>query len=403
MICSGLDAVVAGAGIGGTGVALLLANAGADVLLIERVAEPKAVGAAILLQPNGLAVLYGLGLREALHAVGTPLRTGAVLDATGRTLLTMPVPHFGEGLDHALVLRRSDLLALLHEQVAAHPRITTRFGTTVTAVTAKGHVSLETAGRRDALVADLVIGADGSHSAVRTQGQFRDQVRTGVEYIRALGPPHPLTGFHEYWTGLGLFGAAPLRDGTYFYASVAAPPLAAAIAHRDLGGLRRAWRDALPLAGTLLDAVDDFDQLLINRVDRVDCARFIDERIVLLGDAAHAMSPNLGQGANSALVDAVVLIDALRRAPDLGSALMTYDARRRPAVRAIQDTADQLARICEWSHPLARRVRDTVVRLGGHLINPERGARAAQQEDPAWLFATARQPGMASVDGDQRA
>ena len=390
MNCTDLHVVVAGAAIGGTATALLLANAGARVTLVEKIPAPTAVGAALLLQPNGLAVLAGLGLSDRLHLSGVELRQATIADTAGRPLLVADIPTYGRGLDHALVIRRSDLLNALLDRVARHPRIALRFGTAITAATPNGHVTLDHDGRPDTLVADLVVAADGLHSTIRDQGRFGATVRPGIEYVRALGRLHPLVGAIEYWTPLGLFGMAPLRDVTYCYASAGAPPLAAALQARDLDAFRRAWSTVLPIAGELLRDLTSIEQLLINRVERVDCARFVDGRVVLLGDAAHAMAPNLGQGANSALVDAVVLVDAVRRAPDLGSALLTYDMRRRPAVRKIQETADQLARAAELRHPLAQWLRNTGVRIAGRVLNADRAARAAQQEEPAWLFDTAR-------------
>jgi 2-polyprenyl-6-methoxyphenol hydroxylase-like FAD-dependent oxidoreductase len=103
------------------------------------------------------------------------------------------------------------------------------------------------------------------------------------------------------------------------------------------------------------------------------------------------MAPNLGQGANSALVDAVVLADELATHREVGSALAAYDARRRPAVRRIQDAAALLARLGELRSPLARTMRDGAVRLLSRL-GSDRSFRRAQQEEPTWLERRAAHP-----------
>jgi 2-polyprenyl-6-methoxyphenol hydroxylase-like FAD-dependent oxidoreductase len=116
----------------------------------------------------------------------------------------------------------------------------------------------------------------------------------------------------------------------------------------------------LPLAGGLLTKMTSFDDLLTNTVRRVDCRRWFSGRLVLLGDAAHAMAPNLGQGANSALGDAVALAEALVTAPSIPAALERYDDRRRPAARRVQNTAGLLQRLCNLHQARAIRIRDTV-------------------------------------------
>src|SRR6476646_2979201 len=110
-------ATVVGAGPGGTVTALLLAATGWRVTLLERVAEPTAVGAGLLLQPNGLAVLDALGLHDALHARAHEIRGAAVRNHHGRTLLQTRVPDMGSGLDHLLALRRSHLAAVLDDTI----------------------------------------------------------------------------------------------------------------------------------------------------------------------------------------------------------------------------------------------------------------------------------------------
>ena len=393
----GCKIVVAGGGIAGMTAALLLASAGASVRLLEQVAAPAAVGAGILLQPNGLAVLDALGLGEALRRAAWRTPPAAIRDPTGSVLLELPLPDFGGGLDHGLVLRRSHLYGVLLAAVHAHPAIQVELGTQVRWASPDGTVRSCRQGQGEsveaAISADLVVGADGAASTVRAGGDFGAVARaTGARYGRALvpGAGHEL-GWGEYWTPLGLFGTAPLGDdSTYLYLDATAPPVARALAQRDLEGFRREWAAALPLATAALAGLGGLDGLLVNEVVRVDCRRWVDGRLVLVGDAAHAMAPNLGQGANSAIVDAVVLAAELAAAQPLPQALGRYAARRRPAVRRVQDAADRLARLSRVAHPVLRWGRDVALRRVGRLVTGPRQQRRVQQEDPAWLHATTR-------------
>jgi 2-polyprenyl-6-methoxyphenol hydroxylase-like FAD-dependent oxidoreductase len=216
----GCDVVVAGGGIGGMTAALLLGSAGASVTLLERVAEPAAVGAGILLQPNGLAVLYALGLGKELQRAAWRTPPAAIRDPTGSVLLELTLPDFGGGLDHALVLRRSHLYWVLLAAVHAHPAVAVRLGTQVTWASPGGTVRSCRQGVEAESTADLVVGADGAASTVRAHGDFGAVTHaTGARYVRALVPGvGNELGWGEYWTPLGLFGEAPLGDGsTYLY------------------------------------------------------------------------------------------------------------------------------------------------------------------------------------------
>ena len=134
MKLAGLRVTVAGAGIGGAATALLFARAGAAVTVLERVRDPAAVGAGILLQPNGLAVLYGLGLRAALREHGFVDRVGAVRNQAGNVVLANELPDFGDGLDHFLVVRRTHLFSVLLDALRATPGIDLRFGEALASV-----------------------------------------------------------------------------------------------------------------------------------------------------------------------------------------------------------------------------------------------------------------------------
>ena len=383
------EVVVVGGGIGGTVTALLLARTGASVTLLERREPGAATGAGILLHPNGLAVLAGLGLGPAVAAAGRVLTGSSLRTAAGIRLLDLPAPASRAGFDHLVALRRTALHRILEDAVSADPRITCRWGAELVDAGADGSVEWRSAEGTASASADLVVGADGVHSTVRAAGDFGPIIRaTGERYLRALVPQRsdaPLQG--EFWTSLGLFGGAPVDEGTqYVYADVTAPTVAAALDAGDLDALVRVWGRVLPTAGRLLAGVGRIDDLIVGDVLRVQCPRWHDGRLVLLGDAAHAMSPTLGQGANTALVDAAVLVIELGADRPVAQALERYERRRRNAALRVQRRADAVARLASIRSGVSRDARDLVLRALDHV--PGVTARAAhdlQQEDPGEL------------------
>lgn len=387
---SGADVVIVGAGIGGLTAALLLADIGAQVTLLERVDEPGDVGAGILLQPNGLAVLAALGLGDVLEQSGRVPRAAALRDERGAVVADLTPPDNGHWWDRLLAVRRSCLHDILLTALADRPAIGTRFGAHVSSAGSDGTVELRWRDRVSTITADLVVGADGVGSAVRGSGAFGARTReTGARYVRGLvvGPDLGVEG--EYWTRLGLFGGVALDDRTtYFYAAATAPPVAGALMARDVDGMRAAWSAVLPAADPVLRRVTVFDTLLVTDVVRVDCRRWFDGRMVLLGDAAHAMAPTLGQGANSAIVDAAVLTTELHERASVTDGLASYSARRRPAVRKVQDRADRVAALSGVRAAWLRAGRDAVLRMVAGRPGARAGlVRVVQQEPTGALYA----------------
>jgi 2-polyprenyl-6-methoxyphenol hydroxylase-like FAD-dependent oxidoreductase len=380
MKLDGLDIVVVGAALGGATASLLLARAGARVTLLEKVGAPTAVGAGIAVAENGLAVLEALGLRAELARLGTPVEAARVVDEGGRTLLQPRGPQ-----PRALMLRRSDLYGLLLAAVRAENRITLRLDAEALRADADGVVAMATPLGETTLRADLVLGADGVHSRVREGGDFGAVVRrTGVRYARVLVPAGLARG-EEAWTRLGLFGSFALRDGTYAFASADGPTADLLGRRGELGAWKRAWARAYAPAADILASVESWDQLVINEVIRVDCRRFFDGRLVLLGDAAHAMAPNVGQGGNSAIVDAAVLTAALREGESLAEALRGYDARRRSAVRKVADASERLGALAAWTHPVSTFVRNQALLPLAQRFMGKGAAAAVLQESSAEL------------------
>lgn len=383
------DITVVGAGIGGLTTALCLARAGATVTVLERAAQARPVGAGILLMNNGLSVLTGLGLGERLRSGGHCVRLATLHSAGGAVLSAIPVQDYGPGLDHALMLRRSVLHSALLEAVEAEPRATVVFGASVWSATPAGEVCFDGPGGVAELTSDLVVAADGVRSALRGCGDFCGRVRDlEALSIRGMVPIETpaLATLQEYWSSVGVFGGAPMGDGsTYFFASGTKRPLPQLVALGDLAGFRRAWRKALPCIGPVLDAVGEFDELHVTNILRVDTRRWVDGRLVLLGDAAHAMPPNLGQGGSSAILDAALLAAELAAEPNQARALRRYEQRRRPTVTAAQDRACRLFDLTEVPRPTVNGLRNLGVRLAAKL--PSGGSDTGlMQENPRSLF-----------------
>ena len=382
-------AVVVGAGIGGLTASLILSRVAARVTLVEREERPSEVGAALALQANGMAVLGRLGLLPAVEAVSARIDRMDIRSVTGRRLLSARMPDLGAGLDHAIAVRRTDLHRLLLDAVSGVASVDTRFGWAAVSADPSGAVTITSTAENGpelgsmTLRADVIVGADGVNSAVRSTGGFESRVSSGSSYVRTIVRGRASPWFEEYWTPLGSFGHAPLGgDLVYFWAAAHVGAAAEAVARRDVEAFRQEWRRVLPAAADLLEQVSSFDDLLVNAVSHVDCRRWFSGCLVLLGDAAHAMPPNLGQGANSALVDGVVLAEELTKAQSVKDALMEYDQRRRRVARRVQKAAEMLQRLCGMEGVTAVHVRDALLAgLAGFPRLGDEGIRRALATD----------------------
>ncbi|GAB7108148.1 FAD-dependent monooxygenase [Streptomyces phaeofaciens JCM 4814] len=347
-------AVVVGGGIGGLAAAIGLNRIGWDVTVLERAPAFADVGAGISMHANGMRALDALGVGEAVRATVRPLYTGGTLTPEGRLLSRMDGAALERRLGTPVVgVLRADLHRVLRE---ALPAGCVRGGEEVTDVHGVGE-------------ADLVVAADGVDSRVRAQ-LFPDH--PGAEYsgstvLRAITGrplPEPPADLELTWGGGAEFGHMVFRDGRVeWHAVITAPP---GVRHPDpLAAMRRrfqGWHDPIP---ALLDATrpDDVLHHDIHEL-RTPLPVFAVGRVALLGDAAHAMTPNLGQGASQALEDAAVLASCLAGESDVERALRRYDAVRRPRSQSVARAARRAGRVGHrLTRPVAVALRDTALRL----------------------------------------
>lgn len=372
-----LDVGVVGCGTAGAAVGLFLARAGHKVTIYERVPDPGPVGAGITLQPTGQAVLARLGL------LGPILERAARIDRLhavrfgGRTLVDLRYAAIDPRL-FGLGLHRGVLFATLHDAVQREPGLTLRCGVAAARVhhTADG-VTLH---GPDGAIArhDFVIAADGSVSELHDTGGVPVNVREypwGALWFVAEDPDRTFRDeLYQVVRGARrMYGVLPTGRGPSGDAPVVSLFWSICLAEHDRwkqDGLA-AWKDEVarfdPRIVPFLEQITDPTQVLLARYRDVRMKRWHGDRIIFLGDAAHAMSPQLGQGANLALWDAMTLADSLAAAPTLADGLAAYSRNRRRHLGHYQFMTRVLTPLFQSSSGTLGWLRDRVMPLGNRI------------------------------------
>lgn len=334
---------VLGGGVAGLALAATLDPARFDVTLVERSPGRSRVPTAFGIWPFAMAALERVGLADELRGAGHLLTSGAVTaDSAGR-----PVSMTKDDAETWLITRPA-LLDLLDRAVPDRVRREVR------------QVD-EVAG----LDGDLVVAADGARSVVRAEVWGQAPVDTGVVALRGVTPEPPdapRDQMHEYWGEGLLFGVGTNRMpeglGTNWYAAARRPAedadAALAWARDAYAGFPRLVQEALAAATPGRTVVNS---VLVSPRAR----KLVRGRYVLVGDAAHAMAPNLGRGACEALVDAVVLGEALNAHGTAG--VQAYERARRRAGQRTRAASSMAMRVA-LSRRLGRALVGTAGRLG---------------------------------------
>ncbi|HEY8235307.1 MAG TPA: FAD-dependent oxidoreductase [Gaiellaceae bacterium] len=348
--------IVVGGGIAGLSAAIGLRRSGHEVIVLERAPRIDPIGAGLTLFANAMGALDRLGTRDAVATQGAPAKRSAILTWKGRELAQVP----RDLLEGTIAIHRADLQ---RELAAAAGEV--RLGAEITAVEQHddGVVARGAGGSEER--GDLLVGADGLSSVTRAAIADVRPRYAGYTAWRGISPvpvePGRLT---ESW-GVGeRFGLVDIGRGrSYWFATKNAPE-----GERDEPEGKKAeilrrfsgWHQ--PIAA-IADSADE-GAILRNDVYYLEpLPRWSEGRIVLVGDAAHATTPGVGQGAAQAIEDAVVLADRLASGGDLKTALAEYEAIRRPRAEAVLKLSRRVDKAAQLASPLGWRFRNAVVRL----------------------------------------
>ncbi len=338
---------IIGSGTAGAAAALFLSRIGHKITLFEKVKHPEAVGAGVMLQPSGMSVLRELGLENAILESGAIVERLYATTTKGKSVLDLRYKHLGNDY-YGVGIHRGVLYQSLYDAVLNQP-INIEVGVDVSKINdcEREGCSLVSTDGREFRGFNLVIVAAGARTHLRKMTGIPHSVREypwGALWFVAeeeekntndilrqhLNSTHTMLGFLP--TGKGPHGNANL---TSLFWSIKADELQ----NFRTKGLSQWKTDVLqlaPNANRILDQIQSLDQLLFAPYFDVVLPLPYKGNIMFLGDAAHATSPQLGQGCNLALVDAMTFADAIDQSKTIPAAFNIYDKKRRRQIQYYQ-------------------------------------------------------------------
>lgn len=342
--------------------ALALHRAGVDFTLFEQASEFRESGTGMSLWPNATRVLRSLGVLEEVLQRGQTATQFNLLRSDGALLSTLSM----EGFETPVVcIHRTDLHRALRrplpsDELKVNGRIE-RFiqdGAGVSVVFSDGAV----------IRGQGLVGADGVHSTLFNQLHGASPpIYRGYCIWRGVAPDlggHSRGQISETWGAGERFGILPIGQGRvcWYATRNAAPsrPSAPEAQKREVQQLFRDWHHPIP---ALIKATDCQDMMQHDARDRPPLRVWGRGRVTLLGDAAHPITPNVGQGACLAIEDAFCLAKALGNANEVETAFRAYETARKSRTAFISRRSRHIGAIGQWEHPRLVRARDTIARL----------------------------------------
>lgn len=375
-----MDIAIIGAGISGLTTALCLEKQGFQCQIFEQAEEIMPVGAGIILAHNAMQVFTMLGLSGSLEQQGNPLDSVNILDGQGMNISTIDVAQFNARFKAKnTAIHRSRLQSTLLAQLDSG---SVHLGKSLTGIE-QGNTTQLTFSDGSTHRCDLVIGADGIHSKVRESlhdlepAVYRNAHQLcwrGVADTSLEGKYHGQ--LNEMWGDQGSrFGFVSISDTQVYWYALVNDNLVSTQLHELFSGFA-------PIVMNLIEQTDHQKIFQSEIKDLATIKHWFDESLVLVGDAAHATTPNLGQGACQGVEDAYVLARCLAKYLEpntskrtdldkraLNKALGQYQQLRITKAHYVVNTSWQMGKVSQWQHPVLAKARNTMFRLMPDKLN----------------------------------
>ncbi|RED51926.1 FAD-dependent monooxygenase [Cohnella lupini] len=369
----GRKALIIGSGIGGLCAAIALQRAGWRVNLFDKTPSRSEAGAGIVLAANAVKVLRKLGVAEKVLAHGVPVGKAEIRTRDGKLLVDLPTKKQAElyGTPSYLIYRAS-LQSVLDEQLEMESRV--QFNKRLVEWEQDGDkvTALFEDGTKQS--GDVLIGADGLHSTVRElMMNGGDPLRysgytayRGISVFQDNRYIEEIGGGFEAWGAGKRFGYSHLGQGRiYWFAAINSregSPNSIPSGARKQSVLRHFQGWYRPIEA-VIEATEDSSILNHDIYDRKPLRTWCEGRVTLLGDSAHPMLPNLGQGGAQAMEDSLVLAECLSMGSDnVASALLTYEHNRIPRTTRVVRQSRRMGRLVQIESALGVGMRNLLLR-----------------------------------------
>jgi 2-polyprenyl-6-methoxyphenol hydroxylase-like FAD-dependent oxidoreductase len=363
-----ISTLVVGGGIGGLSLARELTRRGLPVTVLEKAPRIVPVGAGIIMNPNAMRVLEDNGLAQALRTDCWPYLLRETCDRRGRTLALRDYrPLYAAGkLAAGALVHRAHLLDVLYGGV---PKAVVHFSSSVKKISLLPEKAQVTTESGEVFEADLLVGADGIHSPVRRQ-LFGEVAPLYMGYRSHRMVVDNNAGVEHFTELLGRgqrIGLVPIAPGRIYIWTTFNSPRDNAPALGSADEFRALFAQFTdPRIVRLFSQLRSPEEIITTEVEELRQERWTEGRAVLLGDAVHAMTPNIGQGAGMAMEDAAVLAEEIASSSDIQISLGNYVRRRKPRVETIVRVSREVGNEGQMSGMIGCWLRNRRVRRAGH-------------------------------------